>query len=83
MTLDEISKAMSQRQIVKYNGSRYIIAGVITRFGRLPKMKYDVADGWWYQIELLDIGAENYSICLVNPDDVKTENDADLSTDKE
>ena len=46
-------------------------------------MKYDVPDGWWYQIELLDIGAENYSVCLVNPEDVKIENDADMSADKE
>lgn len=81
MTLDEISKAMSQRAIVTYNGGRYIISGVITRFGRLPKMKYDIPDGWWYQIELLDIGAENYSICVVGPEDVKT--DAELSADKE
>ncbi|MGN0114175.1 MAG: hypothetical protein ACI396_02495 [Acutalibacteraceae bacterium] len=73
MTLDEISKAMSQRTIVTYNGGRYIISGVITRFGRMPKMKYDVPDGWWYQIELLDIGAEGYSVCIVGPEDIEVE----------
>lgn len=83
MTIDEVSEAMSHRTIVAYNGGRYIISGVITRFGRLPKMKYDVPNGWWYQIELLDIGAGSYSVCVVSLKDIKPENDANASEDKE